>query len=967
MNTVGRIGSYIGRGVSSVSGTFHPFGGAVDIIVVEQPDGSLKTSPWYVRFGKFQGVLKAREKVVNIAVNGVEAGFHMYLDGRGRAFFIKDVDIEDGESFSSSSSSGEDADGQTSSKRPTISKSCNYDASESNSTTQINVSGENVSVRANSQRPGILGRVFGRKSMKKDRLPGEENDASIMRTDSLECAEMAADLLEMKWSTNLTPKRYNRDYVIPVASQDMSKGVKEEDLQASNKKSDTSSLAHDSMLDNLDFRDPACEKDDGSHPSFQTQEESVKVTGNAARVSIVQDIEDYGREESLRISGDSGELGLVNADHDAAGGTFISEVASPCSKFVDSPEIKKHDSFIVSRLPEEEHEIAAVQSFFYCETDENSTTMLDVSTEEFTQNLCASCDLEARMHTQTVLSMNDLMSKGNSQPEEDLLFEKDSSNGFKVMTNNTNPNSISNFLVSDSGSLNSSAAETDFGCFLPNSCSSTSTDKARSIKDKATDKLEASSEALGDPNGSSGRLVPLPVSSLEGLEEEHLVFGDIDDGYDTVGRYTESTSSDYKKKEDYPPASSSSLDINDYRVPNYESCPTLAKSIQSDLPIVADGRKLRTVLSNVDIPAIVQGNEVMRMGRSLPNMWSQKNVCPSNPEDLHSSIVLQTTEVAEFTEEVKNISATPEIERDPRPINSLGSSSSWRSWSFAFKRSRSMKNSGVSMDEDVNTAKDISKNTGGDREEDVPRPKIPKKKIMVNTPEPEQLATLNLKEGKNIVVFTFSTAMLGKQQVDARIYLWRWDANIVISDVDGTITRSDVLGQFMPLVGRDWSQTGVAHLLSAIKENGYQLLFLSARSISQAYLTRQFLFNLMQDGKGLPEGPVVTSPDGLFLSLYREVVKRAPQEFKIACLQEIKALFPYNRNPFYAGFGNRDTDEICYLKVEIPEAKIFTINSKGQIVLKRNTDTMSYSCLHGCVNDLFPPMSSVSSLRRLTM
>ncbi|XP_049386492.1 phosphatidate phosphatase PAH2-like [Solanum stenotomum] len=181
------------------------------------------------------------------------------------------------------------------------------------------------------------------------------------------------------------------------------------------------------------------------------------------------------------------------------------------------------------------------------------------------------------------------------------------------------------------------------------------------------------------------------------------------------------------------------------------------------------------------------------------------------------------------------------------------------------------------------------------------------------------------------------------------------------------LNRSDVLGQFMPLVGRDWSQTGVAHLLSAIKENGYQLLFLSARSISQAYLTRQFLFNLMQDGKGLPEGPVVTSPDGLFLSLYREVVKRAPQEFKIACLQEIKALFPYDRNPFYAGFGNRDTDEICYLKVEIPEGKIFTINSKGQIVLKRNTDTMSYSCLHGCVNDLFPPISSVSSLRRLTM
>ena len=29
--------------------------------------------------------------------------------------------------------------------------------------------------------------------------------------------------------------------------------------------------------------------------------------------------------------------------------------------------------------------------------------------------------------------------------------------------------------------------------------------------------------------------------------------------------------------------------------------------------------------------------------------------------------------------------------------------------------------------------------------------------------------------------------------------------------------RSDVLGQFMPMVGVDWSQTGVAHLFSAIK------------------------------------------------------------------------------------------------------------------------------------------------------
>ncbi|KAF7802332.1 phosphatidate phosphatase PAH2-like [Senna tora] len=36
--------------------------------------------------------------------------------------------------------------------------------------------------------------------------------------------------------------------------------------------------------------------------------------------------------------------------------------------------------------------------------------------------------------------------------------------------------------------------------------------------------------------------------------------------------------------------------------------------------------------------------------------------------------------------------------------------------------------------------------------------------------------------------------------------------------------------------------------LKILQQNGYQLLFLSARAISQAYHTRQFLFNLNQEG-----------------------------------------------------------------------------------------------------------------------
>lgn len=41
--------------------------------------------------------------------------------------------------------------------------------------------------------------------------------------------------------------------------------------------------------------------------------------------------------------------------------------------------------------------------------------------------------------------------------------------------------------------------------------------------------------------------------------------------------------------------------------------------------------------------------------------------------------------------------------------------------------------------------------------------------------------------------------------------------------------------------------------------------------------------------------------------LFREVIEKRPEKFKIACLTDIKNLFLPNTEPFYAAFGNRDT------------------------------------------------------------
>ena len=53
--------------------------------------------------------------------------------------------------------------------------------------------------------------------------------------------------------------------------------------------------------------------------------------------------------------------------------------------------------------------------------------------------------------------------------------------------------------------------------------------------------------------------------------------------------------------------------------------------------------------------------------------------------------------------------------------------------------------------------------------------------------------------------------------------------------------------------------------------------------------------------------------------------------FKIAALRNIKSLFPEDEDPFYSGFGNRDTDAISYRAVGISLGKIFIINQDGEI------------------------------------
>nr|XP_055183543.1 phosphatidate phosphatase LPIN1 isoform X2 [Nyctereutes procyonoides] len=271
----------------------------------------------------------------------------------------------------------------------------------------------------------------------------------------------------------------------------------------------------------------------------------------------------------------------------------------------------------------------------------------------------------------------------------------------------------------------------------------------------------------------------------------------------------------------------------------------------------------------------------------------------------------------------------------------------------------------------------------------------------------EQLKSLKLKNGPNDVVFSVTTQYQGTCRCEGTIYLWNWDDKVIISDIDGTITRSDTLGHILPTLGKDWTHQGIAKLYHKVSHlwnpgplsafpgqswrpwgsfylladsqnlglacwsagprgarcdapvagcgNGYKFLYCSARAIGMADMTRGYLHWVNERGTVLPQGPLLLSPSSLFSALHREVIEKKPEKFKVQCLTDIKNLFFPNTEPFYAAFGNRPADVYSYKQVGVSLNRIFTVNPKGELVQEHaKTNISSYVRLCEVVDHVFP-------------
>lgn len=208
-------------------------------------------------------------------------------------------------------------------------------------------------------------------------------------------------------------------------------------------------------------------------------------------------------------------------------------------------------------------------------------------------------------------------------------------------------------------------------------------------------------------------------------------------------------------------------------------------------------------------------------------------------------------------------------------------------------------------------------------------------------PTHEEFEAMRLVPGENELVYTLMKEDGTRKVMNATIYYVRNVDKLIISDIDGTITRSDMRGHIFNAIGRDWSQVGVTKIYTELRKRGYHFLYLTSRSIEAAQGTREYIRSLRQVVDGveyaLPMGPVFTSAFRFFKAVNNELIKKVPQEFKIACLSEVAALFP-GTNPLYAGFGNKPTDFEAYSKVGICNNRIFIVNKASRLTYFEGMD-----------------------------
>lgn len=233
--------------------------------------------------------------------------------------------------------------------------------------------------------------------------------------------------------------------------------------------------------------------------------------------------------------------------------------------------------------------------------------------------------------------------------------------------------------------------------------------------------------------------------------------------------------------------------------------------------------------------------------------------------------------------------------------------------------------------------------------------------VFTRKPSSETLKQFHLILGCNKVICKNRSSGVS---AEFSIFLYERSDQIIVMDVDGTVTRSDVRGYVENVYFGIYNYThhGIVTFLNALQESSRcHVLYLTSRPISHIKETRLLLRNtrdLNVQDKCLPLGPVFSNTETLFTAGYREIIAKNTVVLKSSILLSISSVFQaagrvQNKKlalgfadsdtginmtssssticPYLIGIGNKVADAIAYKMAGILEGNILLIDTSSSI------------------------------------
>ncbi|KAL4217721.1 Lipin-3 [Mactra antiquata] len=895
---------YVNKLFSNVKGFYQEINaatltGAIDTIIIQQEDGSYKSSPFHVRFGKL-GVLRSREKMVDIEINGETVDIQMKLGESGEAFFVEELEDEEEEipAYLATSPLQYDSDLMEHGLQM-LKEECEGVTSENNT-------------EGGLEKVEASGANSDRKQITLDNLNPQENMSGRIHLDSVQ-SEHSRDA-----DIDITVENECGEI---IKSRRKRRRKKKNKLKVEGGNNNNTAPG-EGILDT--GKDDIFDMDDLSTDDELSRLTSNMTSGLMSKSISLPVVEENKFDRTNEWA--SAHEGFTYVNSHPFSDTDLSPLASPIHSRPNTPksdtEVDRQKSLQQDRLLEaeddtvwdwgamprksvtEDHVKGLVHQSSLSADDKNKGSGGLFQFMRKTKNVRHKPETEG-------IYLDDLNIKDMDEETAKLYFPKRFSNShFKSIEKDDD-------------------VESGRGASLPQSPHSVE----GAICGPSGTILESEIKSLGTYSMSlCGGLADAEPMTLQKFMSKIVTFDDLSEN----------------------PGMLANPDLVIKIEDNYYNWQTAAPMILSQ---VAFQKKLPSaVIQNLVSQHMPKKKEKKQKSYSwFP--WGRNTTDPTTTSSSPNvSVTMTTSECDVSGNKSDGDTGVVMTTADKTTITTSPAQSS--------TEESPKKVSRLTVERDHSSSEGDTE--GSDRTEPKKTKKLVKRKIYKKSLRltPDQIVHLNLQPGQNEVTYSVTTQYQGTKRCHSLIYLWKHNDKIIVSDIDGTITKSDVLGQILPVVGRDWSQSGVAQLYSRIADNGYKFLYLSARAIGQSKLTKDLLQNIKQGEMTLPEGPLLLSPTSLISAFHKEVIERKPEEFKISCLTDVGSLFPESVNPFYAGFGNKVNDVYAYKAINIPIFRIFTINPYGELKHElSHAFQTSYTKLTDVADHFFPPLHKVPGTR----